>query len=307
MKSAGVAAALEARASVAVRVPRQAPSFAEAIAAIEALVASDRADPLIQSVALPRLYHHGKETARAVVLYHGFTGCPQGFDELARRFYERGCNVYVPRLPFHGYRDRLTRALEHLTCTLLQILTIESYQLTRGLGRHVTALGGSLGGSMTLYLAQTQQIDHAVSVSPFFMPIGFPVWLGLPVMTALALLPDHYIRSNPRIVPAYAYLGFPSHALAECVFFGNIVLQASKSKTPPIAPHCTLVTNRTENAVNNNVAFQVLEGWKSSGARYDRVVLSDLGPPRHDIIDPTTFPQSRTLVYPKLEEIVLGA
>lgn len=293
--------------SDATPVPVQAPSFAEAIKALEATIVRDRTDPLIGAAALPRLYHHGKETGNAVVLYHGFTSCPQQFDELARRFYERGCNVYVPRTPLHGYRDRLTQALGHLAYAQLQHATTESYQLTRGLGTHVTALGVSLGGSMALYLAQTQEIDHAVPVSPFLMPIGFPAWLGLAVMTAVARLPDRYIWSDPRIIPVYAYPGFPSHSLAECVFFGNIVLQASNSKTRPLGRRCTLVTNRTENAVSNNVAFRLLNAWENSGARYDKVVLGDLGSPRHDIIDPTTFPQARTLVYPKLEAIVLGS
>jgi hypothetical protein len=31
-----------------------------------------------------------------------------------------------------------------------------------------------------------------------------------------------------------------------------------------------------------------------------------LGVPRHDIIDPTTFPEARTLVYPRLAELALS-
>ncbi len=290
--------------------PSPAPSFAAARAAIEAAIARDRADPLVETAGLPRLFHHGKATANAVVLYHGFTNCPQQFVELAQRFYERGCNVYVPRIPLHGYRDRLTLALENLTVARLENATTASYELTRGLGTRVSAVGLSLGGSMALYLAQTQAIDLAVPVSPFLMPIHVPERAGLAAMNVLARRPDRYMWWDPRIkekcLPIYAYPGFPSHGLAQCVFFGNVVVQAAKSARPR-ARRCTLVTNRNESAVNNDITFRLMRGWEAGGAPYDGVVLDGLGPPRHDIIDPTTFPQARTLVYPKLEAIVLGS
>jgi hypothetical protein len=128
-------------------------------------------------------------------------------------------------------------------------------------------------------------------------------------MTVLARLPDHYTWWDPRIkekcLPVYAYPGFPLHALAQCIFFGNVVPAAAKSGRPA-GKRCTLVTNKSESAVNNGVALGLLETWQRSGARYGHVELSDIGPPRHDIIDPTTFPQGRELVYPTLESIVFG-
>jgi pimeloyl-ACP methyl ester carboxylesterase len=304
-------AALAAGFPVVGRAELARPRFPDAVAAIEDAIARDRANPLIEAAALPRLYHHGKSTPKTVVLYHGFTNCPQQFEELARRFYDRGCNVYVPRIPFHGYRDRLTHALSELTGSLLAEMTTESYRLTSGLGADVSAVGLSLGGSMALYLAQTQPIAQAVPIAPFLSPIKFPDWLGLAAMTVVSWLPDHYTWWDPRIkekcLPLYAYPGFPSHSLAQCIFFGNDVMQAAKSGTAPLGRRCTLVTSHTESAVNNAVAAGLLDTWERSGARYDRIELTGLGAPRHDIIDPTTFPQARTLVYPKLLSIVMGA
>jgi carboxylesterase len=283
------------------------PSFATAVEAIEDEIARDRADPLLAETALPRLYHHGAAVERAVVLYHGFTNCPQQFDELARRLHARGCNVYVPRLPLHGRRDRLTHALAGLNDGLLAHASTASYQLARGLGTRVCAAGLSLGGSMALYLALTEPIDLAVPIAPFLMPIGVPGWLGVPVMNAIARLPERYVWWDPRIkersLPDYAYPGFPSRALARCVFFGNLVAAAAGA---PRAARCTLVTNARETAVSNGAAQRLLQGWIAGGAPYVHETLRGLGKPRHDIIDPTTFPQARTLVYPALESIVLG-
>ena len=77
--------------------PRPKPPYGEAVAAIRAIIERDAADPTLIEAALPRLYDHGKRVRNAVVFFHGFTNCPQQFDELARQFYDRGCNVFVPR------------------------------------------------------------------------------------------------------------------------------------------------------------------------------------------------------------------
>ncbi len=307
MALAAAAAVARPGGAGAAGAPRAAaPAFDAAVAGIEALIAADRADPAIAAYAYPRLYHHGAAVDTTVVLYHGFTNCPQQFDELAQRLHARGCNVYVPRLPLHGDRDRLTHALGGLTIAALADAATASYVAARGLGRHVTAVGLSLGGTMALYLAQTQPLDHAVPIAPFLMPIGVPGWAGMPLMTAIAWLPDVYVWWDPRIkqdcLPMYAYPGFPTHALATTVFFGNAIVAAHAA---PRGARCTLVTNAHESAVNNAVAERLQASWRNSGMRCADVVLDDLGPPRHDIIDPTTFPQARTLVYPRLESIVL--
>jgi pimeloyl-ACP methyl ester carboxylesterase len=288
--------------------PGSAPTFAQARDGIRAIVARDNADPSLIKPALSRLYEHGGQVETAVVLFHGFTNCPQQFDELARGFHARGCNVYVPRIPYHGNKDRLTRDLSRLTVPLLADCAVEAYGLARGLGRRVAALGLSLGGSMALYLGQTQPIDLAVPVSPFLMPIGFPKTLGTLGMRLLNWLPDQYWWWDPRVKadckPPYAYPGYTTHALAECIFLGDALFNLAAER-PPAGKDCVLVTNRNESAVNNDVTRNLLSIWTRAGGVDHEVVLSGLGPPRHDIIDPTTFPQGRTLVYPRLEAIVL--
>ena len=76
-----------------------APSFHESRDGILATIERCRSDASLESAALPRFYEHGAAVDDAVVLFHGFTNCPQQFDELAREFYARGCNVYVPLIP----------------------------------------------------------------------------------------------------------------------------------------------------------------------------------------------------------------
>lgn len=288
--------------------PRSKPSYDEAITSIRSTIARDAADPTLAVTALPRLYEHGKRVRNSVLLFHGFTNCPQQFDELARQFYNRGCNVFVPRIPRHGLKDRLTTTLADLTGAELVDCTLDAYHVVSGLGERVSALGLSLGGSMALWLAQAMPIDLAVPIAPFLTPIGFSRGVASVAMHALYAIPSIYWWWDPRVkagsLPVYAYPGFPTHALAEVTFFGDAIFNYAPSRKP-LARSCVLVTNSHESAINNSVPRNLLSIWNSRGADYSEVVLTNLGEPRHDIIDPTTFPQSRTLVYPKLEQIVL--
>jgi carboxylesterase len=284
------------------------PTYDDAVKGIQQLIALDDGDPTIEKVALPRLYEHGSQTTNAIVLLHGFTNCPQQFDQMAHEFFNRGFNVYVPRIPRHGKADRMTRDLAHLTVDELKTCTKASYDFARGLGKNVTILGLSLGGTMAMWLAQTQPVDLAVPVAPFLEPIGFSQAIGTTSMRVLNALPNQYWYWDPRVgakqKPDYAYPGFPTHALAQIVFLGNLTLDAAK-KAKPLARNIVLVTNDKENAVNNNVARRLLAQWQRSGANATEIVLSGLGQPRHDIIDLTTFPEAETLVYPKLESLVV--
>lgn len=283
-------------------------SHADAVAAINAVIAKDTADATLTPDAWPRLYDHGKRTENAVILFHGFTNCPQQFTVLAEQFFKRGCNVYIPRIPRHGQKDRLTEILADLSGQELQDCTQDAYRYARGLGERVSAVGLSLGGSMALWLAQTQAVDLAVPISPFLMPIGIPRGIGTLAMHALYTIPNQYWWWDPRVkqncLPNYAYPGFPTHGLAQVTFFGDAVFRYDAEK--PVAKNCVLVTNANESAVNNSVSRGLMSAWKNQGANYSEVVLSGLGPPRHDIIDPTTFPQGKTLVYPTIERLVLG-
>jgi hypothetical protein len=122
------------------------------------------------------------------------------------------------------------------------------------------------------------------------------------VMRALRALPDFFVWWDPRIRerirPPYAYPGFHTHCLAECVFAGAAIYAAAATAAPR-APQCTIVVNATDPAVNNALASQLSERWKEHGAAYQFASWSDLGKV-HDVIDPTTYPAATTLTYPRL-------
>ena len=287
--------------------PEAPASYDAAVRAIRGLIARDAADAAILPAALPRLYLHDKPVQHAVVLFHGFTNCPQQFDELAHRFHARGCNVYVPRIPHHGLKDRLTRDLANLTVDELADFTTSAFALTRPLGATVSALGLSLGGTMVQWLAQTQPVDLAVPIAPFLIPYPLPPSVGQPAMRLLATLPDMYFwwdfHLKERCLPHYAYPGYPTQALGRLALFGDVVF-AEAARAKPAARRCVLVLSDHDNGIDNGSARHMTELWNAHGAGYTELVLTGLGP-RHDIIDPTTYPNARAAVYPKLVSLVL--
>ena len=90
------------------------------------------------------------------MLFHGLTNCPQQFDEFAQLLHARGDNVYVPRLPYHGDTNRLTRAIGNITVADIEARGDRSGAARRAVSAtRVNALGLSLGATMALWLAQT--------------------------------------------------------------------------------------------------------------------------------------------------------
>src|ERR1700686_4826140 len=90
-------------------------TFDESIRALESIAAADAADPAVNPDAVTRVYSHGRRTERALLLLHGFTNSPRQMADLGQLAFEHGWNVFIPRLPDHGLRDRMTDVLATLT------------------------------------------------------------------------------------------------------------------------------------------------------------------------------------------------
>src|SRR2546429_6635736 len=101
--------------------------------------------PNVNPLCHTRLYTHGRRTERALVLLHGFTNCPQQFDALGRRFFDRGWNVLIPRYPRHGYSDRLNTSIAELRAEHLMAVGDPSALAAPRLGGKVRGAGRSPG------------------------------------------------------------------------------------------------------------------------------------------------------------------
>ncbi len=192
--------------------PRAAPDYATAVARVDSMRAAEARAPLIPEAG-SLAWLHGAMTDTAVVLFQGYTVVPAPYEVVARGYFERGCNVWAPMLPFHGQRDRMTRDLSRLRPRVLRAYADDAVDIAAGLGRHVVVLGISGGGALATWSAMARnEVDAAVVISPVLLPRGVPAWAGRPIARAFQVLPDRYAWWNPQTREREPRLGYPRYS-----------------------------------------------------------------------------------------------
>ncbi len=285
-------------------------SYAEAIEIAKGL--QDLDGPNVNPDCHTRLYTHGQQTERALVLLHGFTNCPRQLDDIGKDFFSRGWNVLIPRYPRHGYTDRLNTAIAELRADHLVAVANRSVDAGFGLGTRLTVAGLSLGAALAGYMAQTREgIERTVMIAPMFglKPIPGPV---LSAASRLAyVLPNFYIWWNSRlkdkIGPPHGYPRLSTHAYAALFEVGRRLFNEAR-KAPPKSNRMTVITNAAEPRLDNRFTYQLTDLWSRHGTQVEmfEFPLSDGLP--HDLLDPVSNTSRVTDVsYPVLKRFIEGA
>jgi pimeloyl-ACP methyl ester carboxylesterase len=285
-------------------------TYADAIARIATLEQTEQAEalnPKCRGFALT----HGAPAARATLLLHGYTNCPQQFRAFAARLHARGQNVYVPRLPHHGLADRLSAAHALIGRRELLAYLDDALAVAHGLGAEVGVLGISAGGVLAAYGAQHRpDVARAVIVAPVLGTPGVADWAVTPLAAVAGLLPNQFRWWDPQLRdarrgPTHAYPRFSTRALASIVGLGRSVLRDARRR-PPAARSIALVTNAADQAVTLSPAERLAAAWARHGAA---LRTYHFGPELgliHDVIDPDQERQQIDLVYPVLLDLVDG-
>ena len=255
------------------------------------------------------LLTHGARAARAVVLLHGLTNCPEQFHALGDRLYERGANVYIPRLPEHGLADRMTTALARLDARAMCEATDEAVDVARGLGDSVIVVGLCIGGSMAAWAAQERaDVTRAVPIAPLQGLARARGPLTLPATNLLLTLPNQFVwwddKDKPDLPgPKHVYPRFSTRSVAQALLLGASV-EAEARRAPPAARSIVMITVGSDVAVDNPAVARLARIWRSHGARvtdYEFPAHLNLN---HDIIDPEQVGGNPALVYPVLEALI---
>ena len=291
--------------------PQPARSYAEAVDRIEAHQAeARRADlhPLCQ----PRALLHGRSTPRSVILWHGYTNCPQQFEAFGQQLHLDGANVFIPLLPFHGRRDRLSEDQAQLTAADLTGLADASVDIGRGLGERVTVVGLSAGGTMAAWTAQFRpDVARAVILAPTLRPAGWDARLTGPTTNLALRLPNRFLWwdevAQAQIQgPAYAYPWYTTRGVAAMLLIGSTVAAAA-DRQPMLTAHSVIVTNAADYAVDNAPIGEVARRWQARGGRVSYYEFpAELGLP-HDLIDREQATQRVDLTYPAILGLVNGS
>jgi alpha-beta hydrolase superfamily lysophospholipase len=254
---------------------------------------------------------HGRPTPVVVVLFHGLASCPRQCARLADSLYARGCNVIVPRAPYHGYADRMTVEQSRLTARELAVHTDECVDIARGLGDTVVLAGLSTGAVQAAWAAQLRpDVRRAVLVCPVFGVGPVHPLLTTGLVRSLVTLPNGFLWWDPRVKerlagPVETYPRYSTRALGEVLRFG-LVVQAAARRRRPMAPEITVVTSGSDLAVSNAVTAEVVRQWRRHGQ-----VVRTFEFPRgmgvgHDVFDPEQPYAKPGLTYPRLIAAILG-
>jgi carboxylesterase len=175
-------------------------TYAEASARITTLADAEKKESGIRPECRSHALLHGDVMAKAVLLLHGYTDCPAQFTDLAKLYYQRGYNVFVPLAPRHGTVDPLAHA--HLAAQELVDYATTSMDMVAALGKEAGTVGVSGGGVLATYLATTRpgQVRRLLVISPFYRPAAgqAPAVIVKPitVLFGFGLIPDHVNDNN---------------------------------------------------------------------------------------------------------------
>ncbi|HEY1428057.1 MAG TPA: alpha/beta fold hydrolase [Candidatus Tumulicola sp.] len=286
--------------------PKPAANYAEALQRFDAMSRRDGGE--ILEAARTKALLTGSPAPLAVVLLHGYTNNPAQYSAFAPLLHARGVNVVIPRMPLHGYRDRLTEAIANLIAADIVDTTAEALDIAAGFGDRVGVLGISMTGAVAALFAQHRALAVAVPVAPDFGLLRLPYAASRAIAWAALRIPNFFLWWDPRDranhVPLTAYPRFSTHALARTMAVGDAVIAAAR-RSAPAAERIVTVVNRADPAVNVPLMASVVRDWARWKSDVEFVQLTDL-PRNHDIVSPDD-PLARTgLVYPKLLEALLG-
>jgi alpha-beta hydrolase superfamily lysophospholipase len=250
------------------------------------------------------LLTHGERASRVVVYVHGLTNCPAQFVELGKQFYEAGNNVLVVRLPYHGLAGKSSSALGPLDAEDLRRYADEVADIAQGLGDDVAVLGLSAGGVVAAWIAQNRaDVDRAVVVAPAFGLAEIPAFLSTALENVFSRLPNITLPGESGTV--HEYSGTPTHAIAETFRFGEAVRDEAARSAPSVRS-LAVVTNANDDTISSGLADELVERWRSHGARVITFRFPQADDLPHDVVDPAHIGARTEISYPVLTALVYG-
>lgn len=287
--------------------PHPATDYADALRRVAAVEARDGTE--ISPECRTLLLTHGVRTARAVVLLHGLTNCPEQFRALGERLYRRGANVYIPRLPEHGLANRLTTALARLDARAMCLATDQAVDIGRGLGDSVIVVGLCIGGTMAAWAAQERaDVVRAVPIAPLQGLARARGSLTLPAMNLMLVLPNQFIWWDGELKtnllgPKHVYPRFSTRSVAQTLLLATAV-EADARRAPPAAGSIVVITVGSNVAVDNGAVARLVSLWHAHGARVTAYEFPARLHLNHDIIDPEQVGGDPARIYPVLEALI---
>jgi len=304
MLALGFAAVVPARTGDVASHPNPAHGFADASQRALRWIAAD--ENVVADGGATILRSHGQRTARAVVLFHGFTDSPRQFADLADSLYAAGDNVLVPRLPHHAERGKSVRELARLTASELCRVADESIDIASGLGDTVVVAGLSAGGTMAAWSAEHRaEVKRAVVIAPPFEVAHVPSMLERPLVNLGAHVPNVSRRAAPDSGRPDRDPGFATHGLAAVLRLGMAVRGDAERHAPPRAEVLFLI-NAHDGTVKTPPVLDLARTWHRRGIPVSVYEFPDSLRLPHNVIDPLGRATDRAMTLGVIRTLVAG-
>jgi esterase/lipase len=252
------------------------------------------------------LLEHGKRSAVAILLLHGYTNSPAQFDSLGRMLYRDGANVYIPRLPRHAEVNGGVTSLARLTADDLRAAADSAMDIASALGDTVVVVGLSAGGTMATWIAQFRgDASRVIIIAPLLALARIPSVLDAPFLNLAVRLPDFSRSSEPDSEQPDRAAGWNTRAIGQMLRLG-VAARRSAERVAPASRRIDILLNANDHTISTAPVLALARSWKNRGAdvRVYRLAASLKLP--HDVIDPRQRIRRPDVMYPTLIALVNG-
>ena len=251
--------------------------YNQSVADIKKVIADDTANSQVRPDCRPILKTHGKKTARAVMILHGVSGCPNGPAELAERFYQAGYNVYVPRAPHHGLSDKKLHS-QVRAAELVKFMS-DSAGLVSGLGDELGVIGHSGGGTLATWLAQYGGglFSRVLLIAPYYEPDASkaPKWQ----MALLRNIYGNHLLPDQFFDDILSYRALANYVIIKQNYRNDLKAEGLK--------YVGLIIGSEDNLIDKDMALSIAEGMaKASGARFSYETTPAYMGAGHELLSP---------------------
>jgi pimeloyl-ACP methyl ester carboxylesterase len=246
------------------------------------------------------------QSDRVAVLFHGFTASPPQLARISAHLFASGWNVVVPRLPLHGYEDRLTKRFGILDLSMLTDCAETAIAFANTLGSRLLIGGFSLGATLALWMAHRHAAQRVVAIAPLFGLVVLPAALQSSVARCMLSMPNYFFWWDPflreRNGSAYGYPRFATHPVARALLGTQSFLNELQTHVPR-TKEAIFGLNARETTVSNDLARRVATQWKKdSKSRVLIEMICEL-PPSHDIFDPSRSGNLADRAFPRIIQL----
>lgn len=266
--------------------PARADDYAESLKRIDEIELAEETMAL-QVVGDTYAFLHGSRVETAVVIFHGYTDVPDQFIKVAEGYFNAGANVFVPRMPFHGYSDRMTDDLSQITPEVLRDAADENIDIAAGLGANIEVVGFSGGGAIAAWAAaERPDVDRTIIISPLMLPKGYKPWMIKPMARIIGMLPDTYTWWNDEQAesPGPEYPRYSKHGITSYLMMVERAKANGQSGKRPVEGDVVVISNLSDQHLDTQYPVDVMRPLMRTGAGFRTVTIPAEAGMLHDII-----------------------